>query len=159
MSDEKKEVKQSSLVFDIIIIIMGAIAVMLGVMYYVFYGVVWLGYAGIAAPSWWPFTGAATTNFVTSFGGAAMLPLGIWTLIAGFGLVREKAWAVGVLFVCFTLILFTAGLGTVQSIWAAFQAKELTAYALVWANWVPIILCLVALIGFIYLLATHKRYH
>jgi hypothetical protein len=159
MSDEKKEVKQSSLVFDIIIIIIGALAVMLGVMSYVFYGVVWLGYGGMATPSWWPFDGPATLNFVTAFGGSVMIPLGFWTLIAGFGLVREKAWAIGVLFVCFTLILFTAGVGTVEGIWAAFQAHTLTAYALVWANWIPIILCLVAFIGFIYLLATHKRYH
>jgi hypothetical protein len=151
--DEKKEVKQSSLVFDIIIIIIGAIAILLGVTSYVFSNAI------ISQPSWWPFTGQATADFVQTLGGTILLPLGVWVLISGFGLVREKAWALGSLFVCFTLILYTAGVGLVEGLWVAFQGHGLTAYAMVWANWVVIILVAIAFIGFIYLLATHKRYH
>ena len=149
MSDEKKEVKQSSLVFDIIVIIIGAIAILLGISTYIFE----------SNPSWWPFTGPATANFEATLGGNIMLPLGIWVFISGIALIREKAWALGSLFVCFTLILYSSAKGLIFALWAAYQDHELTNYALQWANWVVIVLVVVSFIGFFYLLITQKRYH
>jgi len=150
MSDEKKEVKQSSLLLDIIIIIIGAISLMLGIVYYIELYLTSL----ITMPAWWPFTGPATATFIKILGGGTTLPIGVWVFIGGLGLVREKGWALGVMFVCFTLIIVNGLVGVVTGLIA-----DPMTFILLWANWVAIILVVVAAIGFIYLLATSKRYH
>lgn len=147
--DEKKEEKKSPLLLVIILLIIGAIEIMLGAVYYfVHYSVI------TAMPAWWPFTGSATATFEAVLGGDFAIPIGVWMFIAAFGLLRERAWAIGVLFVCFTVILVGSAVSVIKAIVA-----DPADFVKVWADWVAIILIAIAAIGFIYLLATHKRYH
>ncbi len=125
-------------------LIVGAMTIMLGVVYY-------LSTMGITMPSWWPFEGPGTLVFLLLVGS---LPVGAWMLIGAIGLWKEKAWALGVAFVCFTLILSNGLLGVIEYI-----IDNPTTFYTLWWCWVAIIMVAFSAIGLIYLIATHNRYH
>jgi hypothetical protein len=85
------------------------------------------------------------------------LPICVWMFIGGFGLAKEKDRALGVSFVRFTVILANSAVGTIEFVYDSIKAS--LAWYTEWATWVAIILVAFSAIGFLYLLATHKRYH
>ncbi|MEX2682741.1 MAG: hypothetical protein Q6373_014215 [Candidatus Sigynarchaeota archaeon] len=141
---EKKE-KQSSWLLNLFMLIVGAMTIFLAVVYYITF------YFGLTLPSWWPFVGLGTLTFLMLVGS---LPVGAWMLIGSIGLWKEKAWALGVAFVCFTLILANGLWGTIQYI-----MNNLTTFYLDWFCWIAIIMVTFSGVGLIYLIATHNRYH
>jgi hypothetical protein len=149
--DEKKEVKGSPWLLVIFMVIVGAVTIFLAVFGYI------VEYAifGATYPSWWPFTGAGTATFEQ----AVLVPIGFWMFIGAFGLAKEKDWALGVSFVCLTTILYQSAKAFIDFVtWAISQIPSVH-WVTNWATWVLLILVIFSAIGFIYLLATHKRYH
>ncbi len=130
--------KQSSWFLNLIMLIIGVISILLAVFNY------------IAPPSWWPFTGPGTA----AFSAMISLPIGIWIFLAALGLWREQEWAYGASLVCFTVIIFNGLWGVVTGIMA-----DPGVFFGAWPNWVVLIIVIVAIVGFIYLLATMNRYH
>ncbi len=126
-------------------LIVGAMTILLAVVYYMSY------YFGVTMPSWWPFVGPGTITFLFLVGS---LPIGVWMFIGAIGLWKEKAWALGVAFVCFTLILTNGLLGTIE-----YVINHITTFYMEWWAWVAIIMVVFCGIGLIYLIATHNRYH
>nr|MDO8112550.1 hypothetical protein [Candidatus Sigynarchaeota archaeon] len=140
---DKKEVKESSWLLNLFMLIVGAISIMLDVTARIFL------YFG--QPSWWPFTGPATAVFSWLVGGTI---IGVWMFIGALGLWKEKAWALGVAFVCFTLILGNGLIGVISAIIA-----EPINFWMFWADYVALIMVVFSAVGFIYLLITRNRYH
>jgi hypothetical protein len=150
MSDDtKKQVKSESWLLVIFMIIVGGVSIALGIVNYA------LEYDLIsgASISWWPFTGPGTAAFTA----AVSLPIGVWMFIGGIGIAKEKDWSLGVAFVCFTVILANIAVGTIQLVYDA--TIDHLAWYTQWGVWVSVILVAFSAIGFIYLLATHKRFH
>jgi hypothetical protein len=139
---EKKE-KQSSWLLNIFMMITGAISIMLAV----------VGYLSsfITMPSWWPFVGPGTMVFMALLGS---LPVGAFMLIGSLGLWKEKAWALGVAFVCFAIILYNGLWGVIQLI----ILDPINVWML-WFFWVAFVMVVFSAVGFIYLVATRNRYH
>ncbi|NMC08159.1 MAG: hypothetical protein GYA24_23335 [Candidatus Lokiarchaeota archaeon] len=141
MSDKKA--KESSWLLNLFMLIVGAISIMLAV----------VGYLSplITLPSWWPFTGPGTLTFMLLIGS---LPVGVWMFVGSLGLWKEKAWALGVAFVCFTIILYNGLQGVIQLI-----IMDPINIWMVWFFWVAFIMVVFSAVGFIYLIVTRNRYH
>ncbi len=143
MTGKKSEVKESSWLMNLFMLIVGGMTITLAVTYYIF--------QVTGVPSWWPFVGMGTLVFLLMVGS---LPVGIWMFIAAFGLWKEKAWALGVSFVCLTIILVNGAYGVIMAI-----ISDPVNFWLVWADWIAFIMVLFSAVGIIYLIATRGRYH
>lgn len=144
MSQKKK---QSSTMLNLLLIIFGAIFLIQGVVSLL------VSYFGITMPLWVLGTLGATTEAQALLGatGWSNIALGIWALIAGIAMFAEEEWALGQALVVLSLMAINAIPLAVSSIVASAWGVAYT--------YVYIFVGIVGVFGFIYLIATSRRYH
>jgi hypothetical protein len=143
MSDKR----QSSTILNLLLIIFGAIFLLQGVV------TLLVSYTSIAMPAWIVGTLGATAEAQALLGatGWSNIALGIWALICGIAMFAEEEWAMGQALVVLSLMAINALPLAVASIVAGDWGSVYT--------YIYILVGLVGIVGFVYLIITHRRYH
>lgn len=154
--EEKTEVKDSNELLNIFLIIIGAIYIFQGIVYYVelaypgSFG--WLPdviYQNLIAP------GPGTDAFKSMMGSSATMRtvLGGFCFIAGVGMFKEQEWGWGMSIVLLSVILVTT-VGDVINNFLNWNNDLLVS----WPFWIQIISVAFAALGVLWLLGTKERY-
>ncbi len=159
MSDnkEKKEVKDSNELLNIFLIIIGALFIFQGIIYYV--EAYFPGTFNFMPPEVMAIvygTGEGTEAFQSLMGDSALIRLvmGAWAFIAGVGMFQEQEWAWGMAIVVMSMILVTT-LGAVITAFIHFDTISWVS----WAWYIQLISVVFSALGILWLLGTKERYH
>ena len=151
MSEKKVKKKDSNELLNIVMIILGLIFLFKGIMDF-------LAWGGIVVPSWLsdfatdPDLAAALTMFGSQ--GLISIALGFWCLVAGIGMFREEEYALGIGLVVLSLMAITGVTSVIG--WVTNLASFDLAY---WPNYIILAAFIIGVLGFLWLLATYKRYN
>ncbi|MHA1242356.1 MAG: hypothetical protein ACTSQU_16470 [Promethearchaeota archaeon] len=151
MSEKKVKKKDSNELLNIVMIILGLLFLFKGIMDF-------LAWGGIVVPSWLsdfatdPDLAAALTMFGSQ--GLISIALGFWCLVAGIGMFREEEYALGIGLVVLSLMAITGVTSVIG--WATNLASFDLAY---WPNYIILAAFIIGVLGFLWLLATYKRYN
>ncbi len=161
-TEKKKEVKDSNELLNIFMIVIGAIFIFQGVIYYVelyFPGTFGFLPAFILDNLGGTGGGDATQAFQNLMGDSALirLVLGAWCFIAGIGMFQEQEWGWGQALVLLSIIIVTTAGGVITSI--VNWDPTLVGNVMSWAWWLSIISVAFAALGILWLLGTKERYH
>lgn len=142
-----KELPESNAIVNIILIVLGALFVLQGVLLI-------LAWAGISAPDWLNAILAGGDDVMALLGPSSFvtLVLGVWCFIAGIGLFQEQEWAWGQALVVLSIICVNAA-GSIAG-WISGGAFDISSLL----TWIALIGGILAIVLFVYLLATKKRY-
>ena len=149
MSEKKVKKKDSNELLNILMIVLGVLFLFKGVMDF-------LAWGGIIVPSWLsdfatdPDLAAALTFFGSQ--GLISIALGFWCLVAGIGMFREEEYAMGMGLVVLSIMAISGVTAVIG--WVTGTPFDL-AY---WPNYIVLVSFIVGLLGFIWLVATYKRY-
>jgi hypothetical protein len=152
--ETKPSKKQSSLLLNILMIIIGLFFFSKGVLEFL----TWIKV--IPFPDW--LTTVFTSLESRDLGGAISFlgtqgivsaTLGFWALIAGFLMFgeQESGWGMALVILSIMVIM---GAATIMT-WILNPKTLVFTY---WPNWVTMVTVVIGLFGFIYLLVTKKRY-
>ncbi len=151
MSEKKVKQKDSNELLNIVMIILGLLFLFKGIMDF-------LAWGGIVVPSWLsdfatdPDLAAALTMFGSQ--GLISIALGFWCLVAGIGMFREEEYALGIGLVVLSLMAITGVTSVIG--WVTNLASFDLAY---WPNYIILAAFIIGVLGFLWLLATYKRYN
>ncbi len=137
-----KEKKDSNELLNFLMIIIGLLFILKAVTEL-------LAWAGILLPTWLNPGDEALSIFGTQ--GIISILLGFWCLVAGIGLFREEEYALGMGLVVLS-IMAAAGITAVIG-----SASDSTFWSY-WPNYITVVATVVGLAGFVWLLATYRRY-
>jgi hypothetical protein len=140
--------KESNNIINIILLVLGALFVIQGILLV-------LSLFNIAVPQWIQDIVGASEEVAALLGGSGLVSivLGVWCFIGAIGLFREQEWGWGQILVV-TSIIIVNSIGTILG-WingVPFDVAVIT-------NWITIIGFAVAVVVFVYLLATKKRFY
>jgi hypothetical protein len=144
------KVKKSSGILNFLIIALGFIFIFKAILEL-------LAILGILVPT-------ILQDFISDIGSAAALSifggqglvsivLGLWCIIAGFGMFKEAEWAMGQALVILS-IMVVMGIPSILG-WITNPASFDVMY---WPNYIILASFIIGVIGFIWLLATRRRY-
>nr|MDO8116222.1 hypothetical protein [Candidatus Sigynarchaeota archaeon] len=156
-TDKKKEVKDSNEVLNIFMIVIGAIFIFQGIIYYTeIYAPGFFGFLPDFIMDNFAGDGEATQAFQNLIGDSALirLVLGGWCFISGVGMFQEQEWAWGQALVLLSVIIVTTAGGVITSI-VGWNNANLTN----WSWWISIVSVAFAALGILWLLGTKERYH
>ena len=140
MSEKKKD---SNELLNIILIILGAIFVVQGILSVLIqYDVI-----DLALPP-------ELTALNVIFGSQWLISviLGFWALVSGIGMFKEEEWAMGQALVVLS-IMAAVGINGILSL-----IDSGGEWWTQWISYIPIVSTIVGILGFLWLLATRKRY-
>ena len=138
-----KKKKDSNELLNIILIILGAIFVVQGILSVLIqYDVI-----DLALPP-------ELTALNVIFGSQWLISviLGFWALVSGIGMFKEEEWAMGQALVVLS-IMAAVGINGILSL-----IDSGGEWWTQWISYIPIVSTIVGILGFLWLLATRKRY-
>lgn len=136
------KVKESSIVLNVLLILLGLI--------FVFQAVIQvLNWFGILLP---PEISGVDLEIFGALG-LVSTALGVWSIIAGIGMFKEAKWALGIALVVLSIMVLT-GIAPIVGWIQDFSSFDYTY----WPNYITLISFVIGLIGFFWLLFTRKRY-
>ena len=143
------KVKSSSKLLNVLIILVGLLFIFQALIYF-------LTLLGVIVPTGWLADLVGTVAGAAALGGETIVSavLGLWCIVAGVGMFKDAEWAMGQALVVLSIMVATTIYTVISWIF------ELDAFfANIWTNIVIFASFLIGLIGFIWLLATRKRFH
>nr|MDO8085689.1 hypothetical protein [Candidatus Sigynarchaeum springense] len=157
---EKKEVKDSNELLNIFLIVIGALFIFQGVLYYI--AMYAIADPAAVIPEWilvnlgGVSTGPGQTAFAGLLGDSALmrLTLGVFAFVSGVGMFQEQEWAWGMAIVILAVIIVTTG-GAVLTAFIDFGTINWAS----WAWYIQLISVVFAALGILWLLGTKERYH
>jgi hypothetical protein len=146
----KTKVKTSSKVLNLLLILIGLLFIFRAVLDF-------LLVAGIFVPaflsSFVSELGSSATLTIFGSQGLISIALGFWSVVAGVGMFKDEEWAMGQALVILSIMVIS-GISPIIS-WITNPMSFDIEY---WPNYITLAAFIVGLIGFIWLLATRKRF-
>ncbi|MBD3349892.1 MAG: hypothetical protein GF364_00220 [Candidatus Lokiarchaeota archaeon] len=149
--DEKtgEELKESNAIVNIIMIVLGALFILQAVLMI-------LAWAEVVVPTWVQsiLDSGATEAAMALLGQNSLitLVLGVWLFIAGIGLFQEQEWAWGMALIDLSIVI-TNSVGSIIG-WIGGGTFDVGSLL----TWITLIGFIFAVVAFVFLLATKKRY-
>ncbi|MHA1729702.1 MAG: hypothetical protein ACTSWY_13375 [Promethearchaeota archaeon] len=145
-----KELPDSNELLNIIMMVLGVLFIIQGVLNI-------LSWFGVLTPGWLTAitsgdSGQAAMALLGQSGLVTTL-LGVWCFISGVGMMREEEWAWGVALIVLS-IMFVNALGSLIGWITAPTTFEIGNFT----TWITLIGLIVAVLGFLWLIFTKKRY-